>query len=934
MWEIYSYHNSEALPGVLNAIAGIMGSATFLGSLASVAFCGFCAAIAAYAFAPDKLHGWKWIGTVLLVYSLLIVPKVTVGVVDKTGGGPVKIVDNVPAGLAALGGLTSTIGNATTELFETAFQVIPGSGSLPAELAYQRNGLMFGSRVVQESRRVAFPDPSVRVDVINYLSNCTVYDINDQTISAADFSTSADLWTLIGSTNPARFTPITTSSGLTAVTCTDAYSNLSARIAPQVATLTARLALRLNPTLDTTNATAAVENQLTQAYIRSQIADASASAASLVRQNALINAVSDAGEMGCQRINDPSCMMLATARATAVAGQNASWINGAKVAEQALPVVRNAAEALCYAVFPLVVLLLMLSTGRTTLLMVGGYVTALISIQLWPPLFAILNYMATLYAQLDQAAAAEVGGGLKALSLQTASPIYSNAVSAQAVVSYLVVAIPVLAYSLANRLVGFGSSVVGGLTSLQSAVGSASAASAVGNASMGNVSMDQRVVSPSTSSPWTSRQQDMGGNWVTTAGDGSTAIDFLRNSGAVSNRITASVTQNDVQEASRAVESARSDVVSASNERASALTDTLSRISARSASQRSGSGQSTSSFEEIGRSADQVKQLSSQVSATTGMSQSQVQQIGFKLAAGLGAPKGFPIKLEGGASAGKTYSGSLTAGEQQVLNALGTEGVRAFKQFGDRATRDSSFLQSLASESRDGKELASRLSESTSQVESAQAALSQREGAALRLSTAHARGQEMSIDLAQLPVNSQMVQRYHQLASEYGPSSQALRIAMAAEMANYSTTPTPAFSDGAAVPASFQDVRERHAARALDPTLDKRHVEAADVAHYAKTKPRLVASPMKPVVGREMASLRDDVGAQNRVETQVRDRIADFDARNEITRDDAGTVGTRKSQLFGNGRQIIEDVANVGENARELLDGLTEGKAKSEPERN
>ena len=255
--------------------------------------------------------------------------------------------------------------------------------------------------------------------------------------------------------------------------------------------------------------------QIPQAYIRSQIATAAATAADLVRQNAMINAINDAGEMGCQKINDPSCMMLATGRAAAVASQNAAWISGAKIAEQALPVVRNVAEAMCYAVFPLIVLLLFLTSGRNTMLMMAGYATALISIQLWPPLFAILNYMASIYSQLDQAAAAEIGGGVKALSLQTASPIYSNSVSAQAVVSYLIIGIPLLAYSLANRLVNFGSTLAGGLTGLQSTVGNASAAAAVGNSSMGNVSMDQRVVSPSTSNPWVSRSQDERGNWWT-----------------------------------------------------------------------------------------------------------------------------------------------------------------------------------------------------------------------------------------------------------------------------------------------------------------------------------------------------------------------------------------------------------------------------------
>lgn len=922
MWEIYAYHNSESLFGVFNGVAAIMGAETYLGAVAAVVFCGFVTAMVAYAMAPEKLQGWKWLATVVLVYSVLFVPRVTVGIVDKTGGGPVRTVDHVPLGMAALGGLTSTIGNSITELFETAFQTIPGTSALPAELAYQRNGLMFGSRVIQEVCRASLPNPSVRVDVINFIGNCTAYDLNDGAISPSDFSKSANLWSLMASTNPARFTTVTTPTGVTTDTCAAAYADINMRMTPQVADLTARLALKLNPTLDPTAANAAVQNQLTQAYIRSQIADASATAADLVRQNALINAISDAGEMGCQRINDPACMMLATGRSAAVTSQNAAWINGAKIAEQALPIVRNAAEAVCYAIFPILILLLFLSSGRTTLMMLGGYATALIAIQLWPPLFAILNYMATLYAQMDQAAAAEIGGGLKALSLQTASPIYSNAVSAQAVVSWLVVGIPMIAYSLASRLVNFGSTMIGGLSGLQSTVGNASANAAVGNSSMGNVSMDQRMVTPTTSSPWASRQQDMGANWITTAGSGARAIDFMRNAAAVSNRISASVSESDVNEASRAVDSARSDLVSASSERSSALVDALSRASTGSTSMRSGSGSSASSFEELGRSADQLKLLSTQASKSTGLSGSQVQQIAFNLAAGLNTPgKGMlPVRAEAGGSVGKTYAGNLTKSEQEVLSALGSDGVRAFKQFGDRASKDTSFLRSIATESRDGQELASRLSATTSRVESAQAALSQREGVAERLATARSQGQEMSVDLAQLPTNSDFVQKYHQLAAQYGPESQALRIAMASELANYSTTPTRYFVDGSTAPASADDIRVLHGGRQAFDALDPARVTDADHRNDEAVGPRPQRSIGASQVSGELAGVRSSIG-QSELDGKVDHEINGFDERNQITRNPDGTIGTRKSQLVSNARQLRDDVTNVVENAKEVWDG-------------
>ena len=140
MWEIYAYQNSDSLFGIFNAAAAIHASSDYMAAVAAVAFCGFVAALIAYAFAPEKLQGWKWLATVLLVFSILIVPRVTVGIVDKTGGSAVKVVANVPFGVAMLGSLTSTIGHTLTQLFETAFQIIPGAGGLPSELSYEKNG--------------------------------------------------------------------------------------------------------------------------------------------------------------------------------------------------------------------------------------------------------------------------------------------------------------------------------------------------------------------------------------------------------------------------------------------------------------------------------------------------------------------------------------------------------------------------------------------------------------------------------------------------------------------------------------------------------------------------------------------------------------------------------------------------------------------------
>lgn len=939
MWEIYAYHNTESLFGIFNAVAAIMASGTYLSAIAAVGFCGFVAAMLAYMLAPEKLQGWKWLGTVVLVYAILFVPRVSVGIVDKTGGSAVRVVDNVPFGMAALGGLTSTIGNTITELFETAFQTLPGPAALPSELSYQRSGLMFGSRTIQETRRASLPDPAVRTDLVNFVGNCTTYDIADGTISPTDFSTTADLWTLMANTNPARFSIVTTGAGVTTTTCDQAYASINGRMPAQLADLTARVALRLNPSLTPAAADGAVSDQVLQAYLRSNIADASATAAGLIRQNALINAVTDAGEMGCQRINDPSCMMLATGRAAAVAQQNAAWINGAKIAEQALPVVRNVAEAMCYAVFPLVVLLLFLTSGRNTVLMLAGYATVLISIQLWPPLFALLNYMASIYAHLDQAAAASIGGGARALSMQTGSPIYSNAVSAQAVVSYLVIGIPPLAYGLANRMVNFGTALTTGLSGLQSTVGNASAAAATGNVGMGNITMDQRVVSPSTSNAWVSRQQTTAGDWQTTDGTGRVAISMLRNEGLAARVVSARVSQSAVSEASRAADAARSEAVSANTDRSAALVDVVSRASSRSTMNRSTSGTGVSSFEEIGQAADRISALTQQVHKATGLSAEQAQQIAFQLSGGIGVgtPSVSPIKAQAGlqGSAGKSYSSRLTENEQKVLNALTSEQLNEFKRFGDRVSRDTGFLRAISSEGREGKELAARMTETTSRSESAQAVYSERVGIAERLSQAHERGDALSIDLAQLPQNSDFMVRYARLAAEYGPDSQALQVAIASELATRALPPTRYFSDGSSVPGSGTEVRRLHSDHVAEQTHPA-DIDRVNQRNTAKVGLRPVGPGSASGSGTLMSigpdgtanaptgltSLRGDVASTGAaLKDDAARQVDGFDQRNEVTRDPDGTVGTKKSLAATNARQAVSDVRNLGENVLDAVRG-------------
>ena len=920
MWEIYAYQNADSLFGVFNAAAAIHASGDYAAALAAVAFCGFVAALIAYAFAPEKLQGWKWLGTVVLVFSVLIVPKVTVGIVHKTGGSAVKIVGNVPFGVAALGSITSTIGNTLTGLFETAFQVIPGAGALPVELSYQQNGLMFGNRLIRETGNVVFQDPAFRTDLINFIHNCTTYDLIDGTLDPAVFSASDDVWPLMASPNPARFSTLTgTGSSVGIDTCPNVYLSLNGRLPAQITRIQGRLAFQLNPTLPGAAAAAAIAGQIQQAYLKDSIASAAATAADIIRQNAMLNALEDTSKIVGQKVNDPAAMVLAVGRAQAVAQQNASWLNYGKVAEQALPVFRNVVEAVTYAMFPLFVMLLLLTSGRETMLAFKGYAAVLIWIQLWPPLYAILNYMASIYAAYDLAAAADLGTGGKSLALQTASTIYSRAISGEAVVGYLAISIPFIAWAALKRMENFGTALVGGLSGLQGMISGGTSAATVGNVSMGNVGMDQMQLAPNRTSAFMgSWQNDLSGNtFSSNALTGRTAVSLLRNQGFASRMVSMRVSEQDVAQASKQVDAAQNESVAANTERSAILSEAFSRGLSKLRSSRSSSGSTSSSFEQMGETLNEMNQITKSVAENTGLSQAQVARIAFGAAGHVGVNAGFA----GGqlrASAEKSYLSSLSSQEQKALASMSGEQLVAFKQFGDRLSRDSSFLNALSSDSRDAHEISSRLGSTVARSERAEASLAERTSFAERVSSAYEKGESISIDIAQDPHNLEMFMRY---AEEYGGDSAAAHTLMESELARQSLRPNRVFSDGTALPASFGKIRDQHIQEqgktALTPDIIGQHQSNQDrISRFGNAAPSRERAPAS-------SPIREDVHARgNQIRSDAASRGADFDAKAEIIKTDDGTLASKKSLLVQSGKQVGRDTGATFDNAKEVVNDL------------
>lgn len=936
MWEIYAYFNTEALVGLLNAAAAIHASGDYTEALAAVVACGFLTAMIAYAFAPEKLLGWQWLASVCLVYSLLILPRATVGVVDRTGNSPVQVVDNVPFGLAALASISSSVGHTLTQLFETTFQVLPGRGNLPSELTYQRSGLLFGNRLVRHTRTVVFPDPAFRTDTVNFLLNCTRYDLSDGTIDPAVFALSEDVWSLMATPNPARFTSVWRAGRLDVDTCPNVYRELSNRLPAQVERIQGTLAAQLNPTLPGPAAAAVIAPQIQQAYQKNQLAQAASTASSLILQNAMLNAVEDAGAMASQRSNDPAAMVLGASRAQAIAQQNAGWLSQGKLAEQALPVLRNVIEALVIALFPLVVLMLMLTSGRQTLVLLKGYVSLLIWIQLWPPLYAVLNYMATLYAAQDLAAAADMGG-LKGLSLQTASMIYSRAISGEAVVGYLTLSVPLIAWAVVQRLESIGTTL-GLVSALQGKVASNAANTASGNVNLGNLSLEQMLLSPNrTSAFMQSMQSDINGNtYNSNMLNGTTAVNMLRNQGFASRTVAVSTSQQEVHEASRQADAARSEALSAAKDRSAVVAEAFNQGVSQLSTWRESDNTTRGRSEEMGKSVAQLQAMSEGIQQRTGYGTSEVARLAFAAQAKLGlslrvkdeqppmskkerrdrekygSPAESSWTLAGSglnvhADAGKTYQASLTDEEAKVVNSMTNDELQAFARFAERLTHDKSWAQSLGSDERQSQELSSRLATTTSRAERSEATYAERVGISQRLSSSYQSNETISVDQAQDPRNIEMISRY---TDQYGRSAAAQTL-MSSELARQSLKPNLTFSDGTAVPATFQDVRPRFESDKTAPALKRQpQVQRPTMENLARTSPDESLS----------AEVQRDIGNANQLLGKAHsDREAEWEKKSQVTRSADGHVTTQRSLMKDTSQLVVDDANQVLKEGADIM---------------
>ena len=550
MHELFTLGGGTYLVDLLNAVAAITGGGAFvmLAQIAGVA--GLAWALFRTAFGGSWKDNAKWLLLFIAVWGALVVPKATVRVVDRLDPALAPaVVANVPMGLALFASVTSQVGDGLTRLTEQAF-------SLPNDLTYQRHGLIFGARLAAEATRMEITDAVFARNLRAYARQCVFHALLLGHISADDLRESTDIWRLVTATGSpsagaslARMVEYATrgapsGTGATTVdreivTCAVAATRLNALWGAEITRASGIFGQRLFPGA-ATEALARAELMAALPAAHTYLIGASRTAAEILRQQMVLNAVHDAGEQWASEAGNAAALRVYT-EARAETQTVSAYRAIGRQAETWVPMLRIVFECLYVGAFPMAVLLMLTPAGAGIF---RSYFSGLVWLQSWGPLYAVLHRISMGEAAERMSAGALMPGGDVGVSLVAQAGIQAVASDVAVMSGYLSMSVPFLAAALAygvGRATALATSV---LAVGQEAASSAAHEGTTGNVSLANTQSDtHRFATVEGHQVRTSLHADTGrytgfapgGAGFTVTGDGTAMVD----AGSATSRIPA-----------------------------------------------------------------------------------------------------------------------------------------------------------------------------------------------------------------------------------------------------------------------------------------------------------------------------------------------------------------------------------------------------------
>ena len=487
-YEIYTYGNGEILKGVFDAIAMCLNgqSGTLFEPLKRLGLITGTFWAAIYAIYGDQIKVFtSWIVPMVAILHVLFLPSTSVWIHDPVTHYHQKV-DHVPYGLAAFAGYVSKIGHLVTEQVERIF-------SLPDDLRYQKSGSLFASNLIQQAKTFHITNEDMAENMRSFVGQCVVYDaMLGRKYTLEDLRQSDDIWGLVSTqASPVRSmlwrdprVPDEARARPQIIPCREAvsrFNRLWGQELDRASTLYGKKVFGKNSLI---NPRTELLKYLPLAY--TVLGDMAKSAADILKQQMMIFAVVEGIEHQSTALgNAPNF-----AARRAYLQQRSTYETLGAMAGETLPTMKAVLEAIAYACFLFVIPLALLPFGYRFLL---SWAQILLWLQMWAPLYAILNYIMTMAARSKSLAALSLSNEA-GVTIATSVGLANVNADIAAMAGYLAMSIPFLCIALVKGVGSFVhmASHLGNVS--QGAASMAAGEVTSGNFSFGNISEGNRQI--------------------------------------------------------------------------------------------------------------------------------------------------------------------------------------------------------------------------------------------------------------------------------------------------------------------------------------------------------------------------------------------------------------------------------------------------------
>ena len=383
MWEVITYGDANVLRNIFNAVAAITNSGEFKTLLQTAGI------LASVMIATKSLKSGydltkefaKVMITVAFITTTLLGVKQPVKIVDKINPSNTTVVGNVPFGIAFFASATSKIGYVLAHTFEFTL-------SIPGDRKYEKNGLLFGSKLLNDLALYEVVDHDLRRSLGDYGYQCIVQGAALGFVSWDELKTTDDIWTLAKTKLSQRSRHFSywekTAGGRVSrslKTCKEGATIFTGKWAKITSDAATYYGKRRYPKM--TNAAAKAQLLSDMPTLYNSVLNISKSATEQMRQAMLISAIQSGG--GARSTSKKTQEDYLANRITITeAYKNAGFW---EMAERKLIFMFTVLSGILYVSFPLILVLILVIGGG----ILKNYLSTLMAIQFLPIYWSMIN---------------------------------------------------------------------------------------------------------------------------------------------------------------------------------------------------------------------------------------------------------------------------------------------------------------------------------------------------------------------------------------------------------------------------------------------------------------------------------------------------------------------------------------------------------------